>query len=503
MAGFFPFQGVSTDSDRLKGIIEDGAKKGITHKKQIEKEIAEFKVSRSREWMLIGDKYFEGNQDILTRERKVLNDQGELEVVQNLPNNKRLDNQYAKLVDQKVNYLLAKPLTIKTENKAYQKALKLVLNKRFHKTFRYLGEYILNHGISWLYPYYNDNSEFAFIRLPAYEIMPYWKDADKTILDYAVRIYSVEEWKGDKKESVERVEIYTLEGIERYILENEKLVPDVEKGEFTTYLKVKTGDKLSELNWERVPLVPFRYNSREIPLIKRVKSLQDGINEILSDFNNNMQEDARSTILIIHNYDGQDLGQFRKNLSQYGAIKVRSTATGKDGKVETLHIEVNKDNYESILSLLKKAIIENGRGYDAKDDRMSNSPNQMNIQSMYLDIDLDANGIETEFQASFEELLWFINKHLEHKKLGNFDEESVDIIFNRDILVNESEVIDSLNKSMDLPLESRLEQHPYVTDVQKELDRIEKEKQKEQQENDDYRKNFPNQLTGGKANGQE
>ena len=39
-----------------------------------------------------------------------------------------------------------------------------------------------------------------------------------------------------------------------------------------------------------------------------------------------------------------------------------------------------------LLSLLKDAIIENARGYDAKDDRMSGNPNQMNIQSMYSDI---------------------------------------------------------------------------------------------------------------------
>ena len=36
-------------------------------------------------------------------------------------------------------------------------------------------------------------------------------------------------------------------------------------------------------------------------------------------------------------------------------------------------------------------------GYDAKDDRLSGNPNQMNIQSMYSDIDLDANDMETEF----------------------------------------------------------------------------------------------------------
>ena len=53
------------------------------------------------------------------------------------------------------------------------------------------------------------------------------------------------------------------------------------------------------------------------------------------------------------------------------------------------------------LELFKKALIENAMGYDAKDDRLNGQPNQMNIQSMYSDIDLDANDMETEFQSSF------------------------------------------------------------------------------------------------------
>ncbi len=39
--------------------------------------------------------------------------------------------------------------------------------------------------------------------------------------------------------------------------------------------------------------------------------------------------------------------------------------------------------------MFKKALIENAGGYDAKEDRLSGNPNQINIQSMS-DIDLDA-----------------------------------------------------------------------------------------------------------------
>ncbi len=111
---------------------------------------------------------------------------------------------------------------------------------------------------------------------------------------------------------------------------------------------------------------------------------------MLSDYMNGMQEDARNTILVLKNYDGENLGEFRKNLSTFGAVKVRD-----DGGLETLSVEVNSENYKSILELMKKSLIENARGYDAKSDKLAGNPNQMNIQSMYSDIDLDAQLLAT------------------------------------------------------------------------------------------------------------
>ena len=499
----FEFLGEVTDRMRFKKIIENGAKTAISNKQVLEKEIQKWLKSDSRKLMLQGDAYYVGEQDILKRKREIIGEGGKLVEVENLPNNRIVDNQYAKLVDQKVNYLLAKPLTFETKDETYLELLQDIFNSKFHRTFRNLGEDSLNCGIAWLYVYYDEKGRLSFKRIPPYQILPFWKDAEHTELEFAVRLYSVTAYEGDREVIIQKVETYKTEGIERYIWANNRLIEDVESSS-TTYLTVTDGEgKVLGLNWECVPLIPFKYNNKELPLLKRVKSLQDGINVMLSDFKNNMQEDARSTILVLHNYDGQNLGEFRRNLSELGVVKVRS-ADGSKGGVETLHIEVNKDNYESILSLFKKALIENGRGYDAKDERMSNNPNQMNIQSMYSDIDLDANGIETEYQASLEDLLWFVNVHLANSHKGDFENEKVNIIFNRDILINETESIDNAVKSMPiLSEESIVAQHPWTKDVKLELERKEKEKQKEKQELDDYRNNFPNQLIGGKANVQE
>ncbi|MPN04480.1 hypothetical protein SDC9_151721 [bioreactor metagenome] len=211
-----------------------------------------------------------------------------------------------------------------------------------------------------------------------------------------------------------------------------------------------------------------------------------------------MEEDARNTILVLVNYDGENLGEFRKNLATYGAVKVK-TVDGAGGDLRTLQVEVNSDNYKAILEIFKKAIIENAKGYDAKDDRMSGNPNQMNIQSMYSDIDLDANEMETEFQASFEELLWFVNVHLFNAGFGDFEQEEVEVIFNRDILINEAEVIENVQKSNGiLSDETLVANHPWVDDPQKELERKEEQKKKEM---DEYMNAFPPAVPGNGGQG--
>ena len=136
---------------------------------------------------------------------------------------------------------------------------------------------------------------------------------------------------------------------------------------------------------------------------------------------------------------------------------------------------------------MKKALIENARGYDAKDDRLSGNPNQMNIQSMYSDIDLDANGMETEFQAAFEQLLWFINQDFSNRGKGDFDGEDIQITFDRDILINESEAIDNCSKSVGiLSDETIVEQHPWTNDVELELARLKKEKEEAMEQAQEY-----------------
>ena len=115
---------------------------------------------------------------------------------------------------------------------------------------------------------------------------------------------------------------------------------------------------------------------------------------------------------------------------------------------------------------------------------------KMNIQSMYSDIDLDANDMETEFQAAFEEILWFVNAYLADTGQGDF-EEDVTVIFNRDMLMDEGQIIENIRNSEGiLSDETLIGQHPWCDDVNAELAKIEKEEKNEIEKMNSYSNAF-------------
>jgi SPP1 family phage portal protein len=433
-----------SETDRINAQLLQSAP--LTLRELAERDITRFYASPKRRDMLTGERYYRGEHDILRRKRTAIGEGGKMTELDNLPNNRVVNNLYRLLVDQKVNYLLGKPVTLRCEDKRVEKKLKGCLNRNFFRVLKNVGEDALNCGLGWLYIYFGEDGKAHFKRFRPFEVIPAWSDSEHTELDYAVRLYSVICYEGKRERVERRAEVYTAEGVQRYRLDGARLI---ETEPFKPYCTIGGNG----FGFGKIPLVPFKYNSKEIPLIKNVKTLQDGLNSLMSDFQNCMEEDVRNTILVIKNYDGEDLGQFRKNLSAYGAVKVK-TVDGSQGGVETLTIDVNAENYKTIISIFKRAIIENGRGYDAKDDRLSGNPNQMNIMSMYNDIDIDATGMETEFAAALEQVLALVC-------CG--DMPGVELTFNRSMIMNESELIDNIIKSKGLVDEEVLRaKHPWV-----------------------------------------
>lgn len=86
-------------------IIRRGSGSGLTEIEFLELELQAWIDSGKRNQMIIGKRYFDGDHDILNKQRQAVDANGNTRTVNGLPNNRIVDNRYAELVDQKVSYL--------------------------------------------------------------------------------------------------------------------------------------------------------------------------------------------------------------------------------------------------------------------------------------------------------------------------------------------------------------------------------------------------------------
>lgn len=468
---------MSPEMQSIAAIIEAGAKSAMSLQQIIRLEIDEWIGSAARRWMELGERYYIGDHEILNRKRLVVGPGGQMIEDKNLANHRLVHTFARKLVDQKVGYLLSKPMTVKAEDETYAKVLGDIFNSDFQRILKNIGKEAINKGRAWLHVYYDEEGKLAFKKIPSQEIIPLWSDAAHTKLYSVIRCYDVVVFEGTTKKTITKVEYWDADGVQRYVLDNGGsyfnggLIPDVEMGEIGSHFVIMEGNEEKPYNWERIPFVCFKYNDEEIPLIKFVQSLIDDYDYQTSDNSNNLA-DLPNSVYVLKDYDGTDLGEFRKNLAAYRAVKVMDS-----GGVDTLNLELNPEALKIHLEQLRKDIYEMGRGVDTQSDKFGNSPSGIALKFLYGDLDMDANIIETEFQASLEQLLWFINQHLINTGAGDFTNEKVEFIFNRDILINETDTITNAKNSAGIISEETIvANHPWVSDPKQEMERIQKEK---------------------------
>ena len=440
---------------------------GISEQQFVQAEYEKFLYSKKRRKMLLSRQYYLGNQQepkhLVYTAKDTMQDASGI-----IPNNKIINNLFDDLVDQKTNYLLSKQINTQTQQDV---DLTEYFNPSFQNLLKELGKDVYQCSIGYLHPFIDEQGNLSFKRFKPENVIPFWHDEAHKQLDAFIHFYDVEIYQNPNITTTEtHVEYYLPEGVHYYIYSNGQLAPDTSKLN-TAYIHKND----ISYNWTSVPLIWFKPNSDETFLLDRIKTLQDALNQMISNFANVMSQDVHNTILVLKGYDGTNLEEFRHNLAKHGVIKISSTPEVQ-GDVEALNVNVDATNYTTIIKELERAIITNGRGFDAKDDRMRNNPNQMNINSMYSDIDLDANDLEAEFQASLHHLVDFINAYRSLNSLPIIS--SINFIFNRDLPINQNDTINAIKDSVGILSERTLvANHPFTLNVDEELEQIKKERQ--------------------------
>lgn len=472
---------MNDQQDEIETILRTGAMSVMDLKQIVYSRVSEWQASDEYKAIIKGEKYYKNEPDILERERKAVGESGALEPVQNLANNKLVNGFTRKLVDQKVGYLLSKPMSVQTKNNKYQEILTGIFDKKFMRQIQTLGKNAINGGLGWLHPYYDESGNLSFMVIPTIQCVPFWKDIAHTELAAMIRFYQVEVYEGTKQTEYTKYEWWDENGVRTFVDGGNGIVPDVESGEYRPHVIATNGDGTQMgYNWEKVPFIAFKYNDDELPLITQIKSLVDDYDRNKSDNSNNL-EDLPNSIYKVKNYGDVNGADFRKNIALY-----RVVFYDKDGDVDTVNIEINTEAYKTHQEQNRKDIYEFGRGVDTQADNFGNASG-VALKFLYADLDMDCNIIETEFQAALEQLLWFINTDLKNRGEGDFFNEEVTFIFNRDIIINETEAVKNAKDSVGvISKKTIIANHPWVTNTKEELERIEEEAREEFKRTDPY-----------------
>lgn len=442
--------------------------------------IDKFRSSGRLEMMLEGERYYRVDNDIKNRKitRKV---NGHSVEESWRANNKLAHAKYKNQVDEKIAYLLSKPVTYKTsedEESVYADKIKDILGKHFQYQLTQLGYEASNKGTGWLQVYVDAEGNFKTMVIPAEQCIPYWKDKNHTELDTMIRVYDTTVWEYSTQKVITNVEVWTADGVAFYRLEGQLLIYDYSKstdmdaGGPVSHYKERDTWK----SWGKVPFIPFKNNQIEMPDIKFVKSLIDAYDNGRSEAANYVEE-VKNLIFVLKGYGGVDLDEFMRDMNEDRAIKIDDV---EDGGVDTITPQMDITALREHYEQLKRDIIEDGQSVNKDLDKFGSAPSGVALKFMYSGLDLKCNLMETEFKMGFEQLLYFVDAYLQVTDQGDFEKTEVELVFNRDMAINEAEQIQNCTNSRGtISNKTIIAHHPYVSDVGEEMRFLEEQKEAE------------------------
>ena len=475
--------------------------------------LSDWENSKQRKFMDVCERYYNNESDILDKERTIISKDEENNAVLAkstlLSNNRLTHNFLQKLIKQKLGYIISKPFTIDPDDsddehaKQMIKDIKTYYTKHFHRMIKNCAKDSLINGLGWVQVYYNEHGELSFKRIPSNEVAPIWEDIDHTVLSGVIRKYTVDDFSSGKKIQNKYLEYYTKDtvyyykyGIDNTIYPNTDIFVD---GVGPHYFSTPTKDgTVKGISWNRVPFIPFKYNSEETPLLSKIKTLIDDYDKKTSGISD-LIDDIPNSITIIKNYDGANKEEFVKNKNEYRTIFVQG-----DGDAKSLETPLNINELDIHLQRLREDIYEFGQGVNTADKDIRDTSG-VALRFLYADLDMDCNDWGPELEASITDLLSFILLDIKNSRGIDYTNVNYSILFNTDVIINETETITNAFTSKGIISDETIAaNHPWTRDVDKEMENMYKEDIQELQLETTYGQAPSNTIDGQiRTSGQE
>lgn len=383
-----------------------------------------------------GERYFDGENDILKHRIFYFDGDGVLVEDKFSSNIRTAHGFFSELVTQKVDYLVSPGERHVTSDDAKLDGLVApYFDDEFNAALVECCTDASKNGFGYLYSYVNQDGAARFDHADSLGVIEVHRGSTASDCDFVIYRYLDHVDYGRKK--IERIVVWDTEWTWYFVRDDESgitidksALPDNPRPH-----KQWTDDTEEGTFYSGFGFIPFwrlDNNRKQFTDLKPIKGIIDDYDLMKCGLSNSL-EDLSEGFYVVKGYQGTngDLTELITNLRRKKHIGV-----SEEGGVEVQTVQIPYEARRANMEIDKENIYRFGMGFDTSSLKDSSATTNIAIKAAYALLDLKCNRFETRLKALMKRLVSFVLDEINEREGTAYGLADVRIEFQREVMTN-------------------------------------------------------------------
>lgn len=340
------------------------------------------KYSHKKKQARLGQKYYDGEHDILDYRIYYINQEGILEEDVTKSNIRIPHPFFHEISEQEVAYILSGGIEFKTDDRELERLLKICFGDGFIGELKEVLIDAVVRGFGYIYWYKDAKGCIRFQHADSLGIVEV-KDgaAGDTVNDYMIRYYPVE-IKGGK--TAVRIEVWDKDMTWYYLQSGGTVELDGNiRINPCPHMLYQAADGYYYKECSRIPFLKLPYNRKECSRLKQIKPIIDDYDLMNCGLSNNLQ-DITEGIYVVKGFKGQNYDEMLQNVKSRRVVGV-----GEKGDLDIKTVNIPYEARRAKMQEDEKNIYRTALAFNSSQTGDGNITNII-LKSRYTLLDMKA-----------------------------------------------------------------------------------------------------------------
>ena len=397
--------------------------------------IQEDNSSERKNLARIGQRYYEGEHDILHYKLFYYDADGEIQEDKTRSNIKISHPFFTELVDQQAQYMLNGETFIKSDIPELQEELDKVFNDDFTSELTETITSTVTKGFGYMYCYKDTLDNFRFENADAMGVVEVRaKDTDDNC-KYVIYWYIDKNTKANKR--IKRIQVWDDKQIYFYTQEDDGGIEldDTEEYNPRPHIVYRNSNDDESLYYDTLGFIPFfrlDNNRKQQSGLKPIKAIIDDYDLMACGLANNIQDSAEA-YFVVSGFQGDNLEELIQNVKTKKHIGV-----DVGGGVDVKTVDIPYQARLTKLQLDEVNIYRFGMGFNSAQIGDGNITNVV-IKSRYALLDLKCDKLEKNLKKFLREMIRVVLDDVNKRNGTDYQQKDVYFDFEREVITNASD----------------------------------------------------------------